>query len=226
MTITDEELSERIRTSLRAVAGSVDGAAVPRARPARRRLRPLYVAVGAAAAVVPLAAAAVVLTGPEYVDRIPPQHPILAGEADGGRYWLVENTRTDECGQPVTGVELIQEEDNFVGSEWNTTGHGYGDDTTCGNYDPKAWLPHPERFAWSGAFDGDTFLAVYSVNPAVDAVRVTVDGGRTHDVPVVRADGAGFAVVELPEGAPYHSVLVADDEVVPGSVRAAVTPRR
>ncbi len=68
--------------------------------------------------------------GPEYVDAIPPEQIVTSGEVDGSRYLLIESDRTGECGEPYEGVELVEEDENLLGSEWNTTGYQYGEQVT------------------------------------------------------------------------------------------------
>ena len=81
---------------------------------------------GVAIAAIPLAAGAWVQFGPEYVDRIPPADPIISGSLDGERYWVVDGRDDPRCPNSPSGVELIVEENNLVGQEWNTTGAVFG----------------------------------------------------------------------------------------------------
>ena len=218
MTRTDDlALGQRLRRDLATLAGTVteDLPAPARRRPSRRRR--LAIGAGVLAVPVALAAGAVVRHGPEYVDTIAPERIITSGSVDGSRWLLVESDRTDECGEPVTGVELVEERKNLVGSEWSTTGYSYGDETDCLGHDPSAWLRDPARFGDSGAQVGDSFVWVYAVHPTVTAVRVEADG-RTTEVAVHDVDGAGYAAYEVPAGVTsWRSELVTDGGVVPGS---------
>ena len=121
----DVSLEDRIRDTLRAVAGTVTEERLPQRR--RHRRRTWAIVGGAVAVPVLLAAAAYVRTGPEYVDTIPPSTIVAEGEVGGDRYLLVESRRTECGGTPVTGVELVEEDENLLGSEWNTVGSRYGE---------------------------------------------------------------------------------------------------
>ncbi|MGI8900104.1 MAG: hypothetical protein ACR2HA_04095 [Nocardioides sp.] len=78
--ITERELDQRLRRTLRAVADTVEtvetepAAVANRPRSGRRALFGL----GAVAIAVPLAAGAIIRIGPEYVDKIPPDDVIVA----------------------------------------------------------------------------------------------------------------------------------------------------
>lgn len=198
-------------------------------KPHRRRR--ILVGLGAVAIPVVLAAgagAAIVREGPEYVDTIPPQDIVLRGSVDGSRYLLIESDRTDECGQPVTGVELVEEKKNLLGSEWNTTGYEYGEyaETDCGYVnDPSRYLKNPALFNASGAEVGDSFVWVYAVHPDVTSVRIT-SAGYTKDLDVYEVDGAGYAAFEVPQDMDeYTSELAIDGQIVPGSQEEQKVPR-
>lgn len=229
-TQNSDTVEQRVRHTLRTVAGTVteDGLAAtpgPSDRRKARRKRRIALGVGALTLIpAGLAAAAVVNQGPEYVDTIPPHRIVMEGSVDGSRYLLIESDRTDECGQPVTGVELVEERENLLGSEWNTTGYEYGEyvDKRCGghlNYvnDTARYLKNPALFNDSGAEVGDSFVWVYAVHPEVDTVRIT-SGDYTKDLKVYEVDGAGYAPFEIPNDMKaYTSQLVIDGQVVPGS---------
>ena len=153
----------------------------------------------------------------------------MTGSVDGSRYLLVESDRTNECGDPVTGVELVEERKNLLGSEWNTSGHEYGEytETTCGYViDTTRYLKNPALFDDSGAKVGDSFVWVYAVHPDVDAVRIT-SGDYTKDLKVYEVDGAGYAPFEIPDDLDeYTSELLIDGQVVPGSREEQSVPRR
>ena len=234
------DLEHRLRSALHTVAATVTDerpavlpAPVPGPVPAsgagRRRGTRRRVALGIGVVAVPLtlAAGAVVRDGPEYVDRIPPERIVLTGEVGGSRYLLVESDRRDECGQPVTGVELVEEDENLLGSEWNTTGYEYGEyrDTSCGYVnDTSRWREDPSLFGSSGAGVGDSFVWVYAVHPDVTAVRVTA-GGDSVDLDVHTVDGAGYAAFEVPEDVTeWTSELLVRDRVDPGRQQRTIAP--
>lgn len=223
--LTDAELDQRLRQTLRAVAATVEGesSAAPRRR--RRPGRRTVVALGAAVVTLPLAAAAIIGIGPEYVDELPPDHVVVAGSVDGNRYWMVEAFHKNECGQPEPGVELVVEHSNLVGREWNTLGLSYGEPRMSGGspdagwcgYDVSAALADPALSYAGGTFVGDTFVRVMAVHPDVTAVRLSVRE-VTEDITVHPVDGAGYAAVEVPaDSAAYTVELLVDGEVVPGS---------
>lgn len=113
-TLLEPELDQHLRRTLRAVAATIEDeptAATRKRRPSRRTL----VSLGAVAVAVPLAAGAIIGIGPEYVDTIPPDNVIVADSLDGIRYWVVESFHTDECDNPLAGVEIVIEEDNIIG---------------------------------------------------------------------------------------------------------------
>ncbi len=228
----DQDLERRLRESLHTVAGSLTEADVaPSARPAPVRHLRRRVALGAAALAVPvaLAAGAYVQQGPEYVDTIAPERIVMTGSVDGSRYLLVESDRTDSCGQPVTGVELVEERENLLGSEWNTSGYEYGEyvERDCGAVnDASRYLEDPALFNDSGVEVGDSFVWVYAVHPDVDTVRITA-GDDTTDLRVYEVDGAGFAPFEIPTDLEeYTSELLIDGRVVTGSAEEQTVPRR
>jgi hypothetical protein len=213
--LTDAQLDQRLRRTLRAVAATVDGE--PTAAPKRRRIpRGIMVGLGASAIAVPLAAGAFYGVGSEYVDQIPPKDPIVAGSIDGNRYWVVESFHSDDCDKPYPGVELISEESNILGREWNTIGVSYGEERRCG-VDVSEALADAALWDGGGTFVGDGFVWIVGVHPDVTSVRSTIDGSIQR-VAVHPVDGAGYAVIELPEDTTQFSVeLLIDGEVVPGS---------
>ena len=218
-------IEQRLRHTLHSVAETVTEdafATTTRSTVTRKSHRRRRIALGLGAVAVPLAlaASAFVREGPEYVDTIPPEAIVMTGSVDGSRYLLVESDRTNECGQPVTGVELVDERENLLGSEWNTTGHEYGEfqDTDCGYVnDTTRYLKNPALFNDSGSEVGDSFVWVYAVHPDVTAVRIT-SGNYTKDLRVYEVDGAGYAPFEIPNDmTEYTSELLIDGPVVPGS---------
>ena len=173
-------------------------------------------------------AGAYVQDGPEYVDTIAPDRIVASGSVDGSRYLLVESERTDECGNPVTGVELVEEDENLLGSEWNTSGYEYGEmvERSCGYVnDATRYLADPSLFSDSGVEVGDSFVWVYAVHPDVDTVRIT-SGDFTEYLRVHEVDGAGYAPFEVPADLDsYTSELLIDGQPVPGSVEEQQVPR-
>lgn len=219
------ELDEHLRRTLRAVAATVEAGSI--AAPKRRRTgRRVMVGLGAAAVAVPLAAWAVVGVGPEYVDEIPPDNPIVTGSVDGSRYWMVEAFHKDDCGKPFPGVELVVEDRNIIGREWDTHLITYGNLAMEGcRYDPPSNRgAEPSRWDSSAALVDGTFVWVAAVHPDVTGVRVTIDGS-SEEVEVHPVDEAGYAVYEVPEDIMTYTVeVLVDGEVVPGSAETRTTP--
>ncbi len=227
-------IEQRVRHTLHSVAETVtEDAFATTTQPtvARRSHRRRRIALGVGAVAVPLAlaASAFVHEGPEYVDTIAPERIVMTGSVDGSRYLLVESDRTGECGEPVTGVELVEEKENLLGSEWNTQGYEYGEETEtgCGYVnDTSRYLKNPALFTASGSHVGDSFVWVYAVHPDVTAVRIT-SGDYTKDLKVYEVDGAGYAPFEIPKDMDaYTSELLIDGQVVPGSEEVRKVPRR
>lgn len=225
-------IEQRVHHALHAVAETLTEDAFPTTSQTTitrkpDRWRRIALGVGAVAIPLALAAAAIVRAGPEYVDTIPPQDIVMRGSVDGSRYLLIESDRTDECGHPVTGVELVEEKKNLLGSEWNTTRYEYGEptETHCGYVnDTSRYLKNPALFNASGAEVGDSFVWVYAVHPDVTAVRIT-SGEYTKDLKVYEVDGAGYAPFEIPKNmAEYTSELLIDGLVVPGSEQERKVP--
>lgn len=221
MTTTHDPLEDRIRHTLRTVAETADLAPDSRPSPARRRRRwPFAVAVLSIGAPVTLAAAAVVRQGPEYVDAIPPSTILVDDDIDGDRYLVVESRRTDRCGEPTEGVELLRTSRNLIGSEWDMVLVEYGPyrGADCGT-DPSAWRDDPARYSDGGLEVGDSFVWHWAVHPDVARVRLSVDGEVVDEVRPLAVDGAGFAFWEVPDGVALHAwttELVIDGQVVPG----------
>ena len=228
-----QDIERRLRNTLHAVAETLaedDFATAHQQTPVRSPHRRRRVALGVGALAVPLAlaAGAFVQDGPEYVDAIAPERVVATGSVDGSRYLLIESDRTDPCGLPRTGVELVEERKNLLGSEWNTTGYEYGEyiERECGyTNDTSRYLADPALFNDSGAKVGDSFVWVYAVHPDVDTVHITSDD-FTKDLPVYEVDGAGYAPFEIPEDMnEYTSELLIDGRSVPGSVEHQTVPQ-
>jgi hypothetical protein len=225
-----EEVEERVRRTLTTVAatlteGSVGSTAATR-RPLRsgRRWR-IGLGIGVVAVPLAFAAAAFVHRGPEYVDTIPPEDIIVTGSVDGSRYLLIETRRTDECGDPVTGVELVEERENLIGSEWSTIGTAYGEPNACGNVTvTDRYLADPALYEDSGTTVGDSFVWLWAVHPEVTAVRITADD-YTEELRVHQVDGAGYALFEIPQDMhEYTAELLVDGRVVPRATEEQTVP--
>lgn len=219
--ITDDVLAGRLRHTLRVVAGTVTAEAgtAPAARPGRgdrRHHRRIGLVLGAAALALVAAGAALIRSGPEYVDQIPPASIIARGSVGGSEYLLVESRRT-ACGEPVVGVELVEESENLLGSEWNTVGEQYGERVDECRLDTRRYLANPALFNDGGTAVGDSFVWLWAVHPDVTAVRVTTPGG-VDELTVHTVDGAGYALFEVPRGVEtFTAELLIEGEVVPGS---------
>lgn len=224
--LTERELDEHLRRTLHAVAATVDGKPAGTRESARRhRLgRRLSIGLGAGAVAIPLAAGALFGMGPEYVDELPPKNVLVAGSADGSRYWMVESFHKDPCG-PVPGVELVAEENNFIGREWNTVGVTYGTEGAGCGFDVAQALTDPALTYSAATFVGDAFIRAVAVHPDVTAVQLTFDG-TTKTIRVHPVDGAGYALLELPPGTSHYSFeLVAQGHVVPDSEHNETVPQ-
>jgi hypothetical protein len=221
MTLTDHDLETRLRHHLGAVADTVSAAPVTR-RPRRRRR---WLAVGAGLVVVPAlaTAAAVVRTGPEYVDTIPPETIVMRGEIDGDTYLMVESRRENQCDEPVTGIEIVEEDENLLGSEWNTSGSEYAFTGAC-RPDTETWLRDPSLSSNGGTEVGDSFLWVWAVHPDVTSIRITTADG-VDDLTPYPVDGAGYALYEIPADIEsYTYELMIGDEPVPGTLEEQRVP--
>lgn len=233
-TLNTEELEQRVRHALATVAATVTEESVgssARSRQARRLKRRWRIGLGIGVAAIPLtlAASSLVHRGPEYVDTIPREDIIITGSVDGSRYLLRETRRTDKCGQPVTGVELVEEKKNLIGSEWNTTGAEYGEPNELSDACGRAtaidrYLADPALYNDGGAEVGDSFVWLWAVHPDVTTVRITAED-YTKDLPVYPVDGAGYALFEIPEDThEYTAELLISGQVVPGSAEEHTVP--
>lgn len=227
---TDPELDQHLRRTLRAVASTVEEAPSTVTQKPRSRRR-LLVGLGAVLVAVPLAAGAIIGIGSEYVNKMPPDGVIVTGSIDGNRYWMVEAFHTDDCDNVEPGVEIVIDDSNILGQEWNTMGHSYGEPRFlpgggwCG-YDVSDALADPALSYASGVFVGDAFLRSGAVHPDITAVRATIDGS-TQEVAVHPRNGAGYYVLEVPADATAYTVeLLIDGDVVPGSKEGRTLPER
>jgi hypothetical protein len=215
----DPELDQHLRRTLAAVAATVtDAPATPAAAPDRRpRSRGRLVAgIGAGIAATSMAAAAVVGFGPEHVDRIPPADPIVSGSVDGERYWVVDGRDIPRCEGHPSGIEVIAEEDNIVGQEWNTFGYAFGQPTN----DLCAPVVTDEAPARTYDYDGgqtigDGMLWAGALHPDIDQVRVALDGDAPFDADTFTHEGGTYFVLEVPPGTATFTIdYVVDGEVV------------
>ncbi len=218
---TDLQLDQHLRHVLQTVANTVTPeqstapAGRPNGRPDHRRRR-IGLVIGAAAIPVTLAAGAFLKSGPEYVDRIPRESIIVEGSVGGSEYLLVETRRT-ACGQPVKGVELVEENENLLGSEWNTIGAEYGERVDECRVNTKRYLANPALVNDGGTEVGDSMVWIWAVHPDVTGVRITTSAD-VEDLPVHTVDGAGYALFEVPKDVEmYTAELLINGEVVPGS---------
>lgn len=218
---TDLPLDQHLRHVLQTVANTVtaEASTAPAGSPDRRphhRRRRIGLFIGAATIPVALAAGAFLKSGPEYVDQIPRESIIVEGSVGGSEYLLVETRRT-ECGQPAQGVELVEENENLLGSEWNTVGEQYGERIDECRVDTKRYLANPALFNDSGTEVGDSLVWIWAVHPDVTGVRITTSAD-VEDLPVYTVDGAGYALLEVPKDVEtYTAELLINGEAVPGS---------
>jgi hypothetical protein len=216
---TDPELDQHLRHVLQIVANTVtaeeNAVTVPASRRTSNRWRAGLI-IGAAAIPVALAAVAVIRSGPEYVDQIPRDTIIVKGSVDGSEYLLVETRRT-ACGKPVQGVELVEESENLLGTEWNTIGEEYGERIDECRVDTKRYLANPALFNDSGTRVGNSMVWIWAVHPDITGVRITADGD-VQDLRVDTVDGAGYALFEVPKDVEtYTAELLINGDVVSGS---------
>jgi hypothetical protein len=215
----DHLLDQHLRRTLVAVAATVQEGPAEEADlvrlPSRRRRR-LLVGAGVTIAAVPLAAAALVRFGPEYVDRMPPASPIVTGSLDGERYWVVDGRESPRCQGFPSGVELVAEEHNVVGQEWNTVGSFFGEPTEDGCA-PRLPEEGPEYTYYSdgGLLVGDGMVWMGALHPDVDRVRVSLGGGKPFDAETFGHEGGRYYVLEVPPGTGAFTVeYLVDGEVV------------
>jgi len=222
---SDLELDQHLRRTLAAVAATVTEAPVrdtaqPTVQPAvrPRRHRRLALGVGVGLAVIPLAAAAVVGFGPEHVDRLPPADPIVSGSIGGETYWIVDGRDIPRCEGHPSGIEVIAEDSNILGQEWNTAGYFFGSPSANGCA-PVSTDDPPAYTYWSdgGQVVGDGMLWAGALHPAVDEVRVSFDGAAPFDAATFTHEGATYFAVEVPSGTETFTVdyLVEGRVVVP-----------
>jgi hypothetical protein len=228
-TLNTEEIEQRVRHTLSTVAATLTedfvGSPARSRRASRSKRRRRGLGIGVVAIPLTFAAATLMHQGPEYVDTIPPEDIIVTGSVDGSRYLLIESSRTDNCGDPVTGVELVEEKENLLGSEWNTIGAQYGEPNACGGVTATdRYLSDPALYEDSGTTVGDSFVWLWAVHPDVTTVRITADD-YTKDLPVYPVDGAGYAIFEIPKDThEYTAELLINGQVVPGSAEEQTVP--
>ncbi|MGI8900105.1 MAG: hypothetical protein ACR2HA_04100 [Nocardioides sp.] len=125
----------------------------------------------------------------------------------------------------------MADDSNFLGQEWNTVGTTYGeprhvrDGGRCG-YDVSRALDDPALSYSGGVLVGETLLWNGAVHPDITAVRATIDGSA-HEAAVHPHNGAGYYVIEVPEGSESFTIeLLVDGDVVPGSAKTRAFPER
>lgn len=215
----EHELDQHLRRTLAAVAATVHetpaDASIPVPRHARRR-RQLLVGAGVTIAAIPLAAAAVVRFGPEYVDRIPPANPIISGNLDGERYWVVDGREVPRCEGLPSGIELIAEEGNVPGQEWNTVGAFFGPPSRDGCAPRGESLPPSYTYdSDGGVVIGDGMLWFGALHPEVDQVRVSLAGSEPFNVEPFEHEGGTYYLVEVPPGVAEFTIeYLVDGKVV------------
>jgi hypothetical protein len=256
----EPELDARLRETLSRVAMTIGDTApgpdtsptVPLAsagRPRMRRWRPMMILIGVVLAAVPLAGFAYDHFWPDTVTEQTlgrlQKDALVSGGAEPNRYWVVPAFHTDACGQPMPGVELVDESANRVGAEWSTGGVAYGQPappTTngrvagntpgCLRYDERVWLDAPSRFALTATRLGQhadpedgSWGLLAAVHPAVHALRVTTPGSPGQSVATVplaeRPNGPRYAVIILPAQATRTQIVLLDEQgaPVPGGTR-------
>lgn len=217
---SDHELDQHLRRTLAAVAATVvEGSTSNAAQPARRphRRRGLFVGVGAGLAAIPLAAAAVAGFGPEHVDRLPPAHPIVSGSVGDEKYWIVDGRDSSQCEGHPSGIEVIAEDSNVIGQEWNTVGYVFGEPTPGWGCAPLAANEPPAHTYYydGGQTIGGGMLWAGALHPDIDEVKVSFEGGAPFDADTFTHEGGTFFAVEVPPDTATFTVdYLADGEVV------------
>lgn len=215
----EHELAEHLRRTLAVVAATVHEDQAPDSGPVRRRSRlrrRLLTGAGVTIAAIPLAAAAMAHFGPEFVDRVPPANPIISGSLDGERYWVVDGRNSPRCAGFPSGIELIAEENNIVGQEWNTAGAFFGGSTRDGCNTRRINVPPEYTYDKDGGtMVGDGMLWMGALHPDVDQVRVSLDGGEPFDAKTFEHEGHTYYVQEVPpDTATFTIDYVVDGEVL------------
>lgn len=220
-TDSDRELDRHLRRTLAAVAATVTDEPAPAPRRSHRRRR-LLIAGGVSSAAIPLAAAAVVSFGPEYVDEMPPPDPIISGSIDGERYWVVDGRVPERCAGGPSGIELIVEENNIVGQEWNTSGTVFGEPSRdgCAPTNPTD-PPEYSYYSDGGVVAGDGMVWMGALHPEVDEVRADL-GGEPEDVETFEHEGGNYYLLEVPPGTTTFTI----DYLVDGKVLDPPTGER
>lgn len=219
----EHKLDQHLRRTLVAVAATVQEHPADGSEPVHvrsRRRRRFLVGAGVTIAAIPLAAAALVRFGPEYVDRIPPENPIVSGDFDGERYWVVDGRASSPCDRFPSGVELIVEGHNFVGQEWNTIGAFFGEPTRYGCA-PRLLDDPPQQTYYSdgGLMVGEGMLWMGALHPAVDRVRVSLGASEPFDAETFEHEGRTYYVLEVPPATATFTIeyMIGGQLVIPPS---------
>lgn len=217
---SDREMDQHLRRTLAAVAATVTEAPASQVQePAgrsRRRGR-LLLGVGAGLAAVPLAAAAVVGFGPEHVDRLPPANPIVSGSIADEKYWVVDGRDFPQCEGHPSGIEVIAEDSNIVGQEWNTVGYRFGEPTEkwdCAPLVPNEPPAHTYYYD-GGQKIGDGMLWAGALHPDIDQVKVSLDGAAPFNADTFEHEGGTYFALEVPPGTATFTVdFMVDGQLV------------
>lgn len=222
----DEQLDAHLRRTLTTVAATITDttrATAGASRPRRRR-RAVRIAGVAAIATAALTAVAWNKFDEGEISRIPVEAAVLMGSADGFDWWLIPSAaiegHTNPCGVPMPGVEVVSDDANKPGLEWNTGGVAYGEPSGIAKYtcsadelevDEAAWLDDPSQvsglFARLGDNDnpGSPWISAFAVHPSVTEIEIRVDGGAPINAPTValrtRPTGPRYSAATLPADA-------------------------
>lgn len=232
----DERLDAHLRRTLITVAATIpdtDPAALVTFRP-RRRPRRLTLAGVAAIAIGALTAVAWNKFDEGEIDRIPVEAAVLSGTSDGFDWWVIPSAaiegHTNPCGEPMPGVEIVSDDANKPGLEWNTGGVSYGEPSglaiyTCNGdeheVDEAAWLgdPHLSDGLFTRLGDNDNpnspWITVFAVHPSVTELEITIDNDPPLDTRTValptRPRGPRYAAAALPADACNVTIQFLDD---------------
>lgn len=201
--MNNSELEQRLRTTLNSVAATVSEAPQPKAvRSAYRPRRRMAYGIGAALAAVPLAAAAVVGFGPEHVDRVPPANPIISGIVGDEKYWIVDGRESPKCENSPSGIEVIAEDSNIVGQEWNTVGYFFGEPTKNWGCAPTSTNePASNTYYYDGGQEvGDGMLWAGALHTDIDEVKASFDNSEFVAIDTFKHEGSEYFALEIPSG--------------------------
>lgn len=227
----DEQLDAHLRRTLTTVAATITDTTRDASGTSqlRRRRRAVSIASVAAIATAALASVAWNKFDEGEIDRIPVEAAVLTGSADGFDWWLIPSAaiegHTNPCGVPMPGVEVVSDDANKPGLEWNTGGVAYGEPVGIAKYtcsaderevDEAAWLGDPRQL--DGLFtrlgDNDNpdspWITAFAVHPSVTELEISVDNDapinpRTVALPT-RPSGPRYAAAVLPADACHVTI--------------------